>query len=240
VEISALGIRKIQISFDSLIYRVPEKRGVKMEDGSPSPILMNCLVNRDILDFSIRINVGKELDPDLPELLSYLERFGLKDLVYMSRIHNESSGLAWAAPPSDHTISVIQFVKRREDFDVKDADYVKRGLQSLTRRNHYCGATRLTSLAFDAAGHAYRCWHSIGKPAEAIFSLDSVDWEDDPWTEYSPLKYDECRGCKVLPLCMGGCAHGRVSGLNGKPPCEPVKFEIGPLLSFMAKQVRLG
>jgi uncharacterized protein len=242
IELRRLGIKKVQISFDSLIYKIPAKRGIRMEDGSPSPILLNCLINRDILDFSIRINVGRELDPDLPELLEQLERYGLSESVYVSRIHNEKSGIGWAATPTDHTISVIKFVSRKNELVTIDEPSINERLASLNKRNHFCGATRLTSFAFDAFGNAYRCWHSVGNPKEAVFSLDEMTkrYKDDSWSKYTPLNYSECRSCKVLPLCMGGCSHGRVAGLNDKPPCEPIKFEIEPLMKFLAKKVNLS
>lgn len=237
-ELASIRVRKAQVSFDSYVYDKGRLRGVCMADGSPSPILLNCLANRDLIDFSIRINVGKSLQPDLERVMDFLKLYGFANNVYVARIHNEKSGLAWASTPTDHTVSVIQFVKKRDEVIVKDERYLTERLRMLKPRTHYCGATRLTSLTLDALGNVYRCWHSVTNPQEAVFNLDQVNDSPGGWDAYSPLNYVECRSCKVLPLCMGGCAHGRVSGLNPNPPCEPIKFEIDGVLKLLATKVR--
>jgi uncharacterized protein len=82
-----------------------------------------------------------------------------------------------------------------------------------------CGASALNSYVMDPEGRLYKCWNDLGIPEKAvgtifkpvIFSSRYItnmveSFETDP----------DCRQCKYLPICMGGCMDTRVKAKRGE------------------------
>lgn len=117
------------------------------------------------------------------------------------------------------------------------------GLQAMMRKlkpkSHFCSATAGHMFVIDPAGYVSRCWHSAGSPSEAMGKVHDTEGalEETPvaerWRNYAPFLYPTCSGCKVLPLCMGGCSHARLFMDASNPPCESIKQQI----QFCVEQV---
>jgi len=43
------------------------------------------------------------------------------------------------------------------------------------------------------------------------------------WVTWNPFEFDECRECKVLPLCMGGCPYKYKALNNNSVDCLTIK-----------------
>lgn len=77
--------------------------------------------------------------------------------------------------------------------------------------NNFCGACQINSYVIHPNGDVYKCYdcpeYKIGDVFNGI-SKTMVDKNNYAhWITYSPFDDDECRNCKVLPLCMGGCPY---------------------------------
>lgn len=97
---------------------------------------------------------------------------------------------------------------------------------------HYCGAHTLWSVGIDAMGRLHKCWETVDKPELSFGNV--TDWnpmnpiktssDPDKLTAFlntaGVLDDEECRSCKWLPVCRGGCPHFR---FNGTRNCVPYK-----------------
>lgn len=87
---------------------------------------------------------------------------------------------------------------------------------------HHCGAQNLWGAGIDEKGNLQMCWEAVDKPQYSFGTAH--DWDPanpietasapDNLTMYLntalPVRDDECRACKWLPLCAGGCPHRRL------------------------------
>jgi uncharacterized protein len=96
--------------------------------------------------------------------------------------------------------------------------------------NNICAPNRLMPLAIDPDGELYKCWHEIGDKAASIGNI--LDFEhrgaeqiarETRWVAWEAFAYPDCRACKLLPICLGGCPYGPV--INGEQPeCAEWKY----------------
>lgn len=73
-----------------------------------------------------------------------------------------------------------------------------------------CTAVRANGLVIGSEGELYKCWESVGNPAEVIGHIADVrdaNVGTSKWLKFDPFESVECRQCIALPICMGGCAH---------------------------------
>ncbi len=182
-------------------------------DGSPtfSVILKNLKEFTDFLEqknekmrVAIRVNIS-EKNPEAPmELIDILDKEGLKNKIsiYPGQIVSDNSTLSCL---SDSAFSDIE-----ANFMGKLLDRGWRvNLPSLIRGT-FCGAYVANSYTIDPQLNLYRCWEGIGVD---LFKLGYIDEKGKPhfnernsqWLSLDPFEIDECRNCKFLPLCMGGC-----------------------------------
>lgn len=99
-------------------------------------------------------------------------------------------------------------------------------------RGAYCGAQDFWVVAVDDKGNLQKCWEAVDKPQLSFGTAH--DWDPknplttaanvDNLTMFlntaSPVPDDECRECKWLPLCVGGCPYKRL--FSGRA-CVPYK-----------------
>ena len=89
-------------------------------------------------------------------------------------------------------------------------------------RGVYCGAQHLFGVGIDDQGNLFKCWEDVDKPERSFGRAGRWDPADpittadrpDQLTQYLntalPMDDLECRDCKFLPQCAGGCPTRRV------------------------------
>lgn len=114
-------------------------------------------------------------------------------------------------------------------------------------RGHYCGAHNIWTVGIDERGNLQKCWEAVDKPHVSFGTAH--DWDPsnplatasrpDNLTMYlntaGPVPDDECRACRWLPLCVGGCPHQR---LFAQRRCVPFKDD--PQGYVLALHARIG
>jgi len=236
-----VGISRIQISFDSLLHDPPRTRGVLMSNGEPSQLLTNAIRAAEEFDhLSIRVNVGPTNLGDVPQIVNTLVQHGLGDQTSLGRIteYHDICACEDEITQFNHV-----FDQRLRTFSRIDMDTTTKLSQygalfsRLKPKNTFCGAIARTMLVVGPVGDLYRCWHSLGCKAEAIGNLHSgidKDGVDAAWQNFSPLSTSECRDCRVLPLCMGGCTHAKV--FTGPiRTCEAIREQIEEVVNEACK-----
>lgn len=91
---------------------------------------------------------------------------------------------------------------------------------------NYCAADSINSYVIDDKGNVTKCWNEIGNSEFWIGELSNEGFELSNTTpifnnlSYNPVHDTECRECKLLPICAGGCPKFRA---EGRPQCHPLK-----------------
>lgn len=85
--------------------------------------------------------------------------------------------------------------------------------EALETLHTFCGTPLHNWWAIDECGRVYKCYGDFGFPENAVFDLmkpkdeREINWPMlTMYMNFSPTKDEECRKCRVLPLCQGECA----------------------------------
>jgi len=265
VRLRAAGVGSAQVSFDALQYVEGQKRGVFDENGEASPILANLLTAKTHLELNLRINVSEQNKDEVPAIVDALESYGFGRNFYLARI--DEFGNEDAQSPQSSTspneLPVLQQVSpngkrspgRQELSRVKYAELERRvfgrpelvqwWVQKLHPKQHFCSATTGAMFVIDADGDISRCWESAGVKSQSIGNVlsecQSSDGEaiESKWKSYNPLAYSACAGCRVLPLCMGGCSYPRVILDAQNPECTAIRNQIQFCVDEVGKRLNI-
>lgn len=75
------------------------------------------------------------------------------------------------------------------------------------------GCLRSGDIVIGAAGETYKCLDTIGERewvAGSVCRETNVQVEPEwygRWLSWNPFKSNQCKDCRLLPLCNGGCPH---------------------------------
>ena len=111
-------------------------------------------------------------------------------------------------------------------------------------KNYYCGAQNLYCISIDNEGRLYKCWEDVDKPERSFghvntwdaknpfFSAENPDILSQYLNKSSIFLDEECKECKLLPICAGECPSKRFYSHKN---CLPYKNHLDELANIMAK-----
>ena len=112
-------------------------------------------------------------------------------------------------------------------------------------KNRFCGAQNLYCLSIDNEGRLYKCWEDVDKPERSFghvntwnvknpfFSAENPNVLSQYLSMYSIFSDEECRECKLLPICAGGCPSKRI---YSHKHCLPYKNHLDELAAIMVEK----
>lgn len=236
--IKALNLESLQVTLDG----PPEVHDARrpLRGGGPTceTIVEGIkLLGKANIPVAVRVNVDKENEEAVPLLFDYL--YNKKKIprdrvtVYFGHTHSDTPTCAGFAPECVDT-------KEFSDIELKGYKYaVDYGLPiaKIARvRPTSCGATSPHSLVIDPSGNLYKCWLEIGNPADSVGKLrddGTVDYNMPvllKWISWDVFNYPQCRSCKFLPVCMGGCPYRAELFESGD--CRPAKYNLRQMLRY--------
>lgn len=226
-------VTSIQITLDGLSETHNRKRKLKSNSDEPTfaRILENTLLAKKFgIDTAVRINVDRETQQELEQLLELMIEKGLEEDLYLGHVQaNTDSSKDFA----ENCLSTEEFACVCADFEnLLFSKKIKTDYPEPTRMG--CGADYLYSYVIDADGDMYKCWNDIGIKGNSIGNIGVLEnlsqFVQNPNQNYSkyltwsPFDFEKCRECNILPICMGGCQYnGRDAG---EPVCENWKYEL--------------
>ncbi|RLF83496.1 radical SAM/SPASM domain-containing protein [Thermococci archaeon] len=232
--INEYNVNSMQITLDGP-REVHNKRRIRPNgEGTFDEIIENIKllkngVNNEKFHLGLRINVDKTNFETIPELLEFLKKEGLDDIPI-------SYGIVRGNFPYCHSNCGIYFsgVDLQKALPYLWREAYRRGFNVWTRPNLrfiYCGYDHPFGYVIDPELKVYPCWEMVGIEEYQIGEIQ----EDGSLKIYpfyydvksrDPTEYEECRKCKLLPVCMGGCAAESIrrNGHPNGPGCDINKY----------------
>ncbi|WP_433727142.1 radical SAM protein [Actinoplanes sp. CA-051413] len=220
-QLSAHGVRSAQVTVDGPAETHDRRRALTSGRGSFATILANVVAVADILAVSVRVNLDADNVGDYGRLLEVLADAGLAGRVTIHPGQIVAADVDPAAPSASYHAGCLG----RSEFAAVERDFFRAaasfgfsvpGLPSPVGAP--CTAVRDDELVVGSRGELYKCPETVGNPAEVIGNLLTWPRAGDRllrWLTFEPFDDEECRSCRALPVCMGGCAHHAMnSGLR--------------------------
>ncbi len=218
------GIEYIQVTLDGLKDIHDSRRHFK--DGSPSfQLIVQNLVdalktNGDKLQITIRINIDSSNILEIPSLLYFLERIGLKNRV--------SICIGDTIPTSkNNCIRNSFFLNLIRLFE----EAVNRGFNIFFSEWSPCWLSSERWFMVGCNGDIYKCPSFVGNKRFVVGNVFEERLNSEYYRQVNFCSWKECLDCKYVGVCGGGCRFRRYaeSGvLDGKKQCR--KEHIGRIM----------
>lgn len=219
------NINSIQVTLDGPRDIHNKRRPLLCGQGTFDKIISNlkhCIGK--VGNIAIRINTDIDNEARINEVIHELEINGLLNPV------NPYLGFVDAINEvyvKDKCMTVEMYSKKSLSFmKNNNLDLIKVYPRVI---GNYCGADNINSFVIDPKGDVYKCWNDIGIKDNSVGNILEKDAIATNLTRYlNYMSYDptmdkKCVKCNLLPICMGGCPHKRITGLDG---CCDQKFTL--------------
>jgi|AKZA01.1.fsa_nt_gi Arylsulfatase regulator (Fe-S oxidoreductase) len=212
--INSNKINFLQITLDGTKDTHDARRFLKGNVGTFDTIVGNLIKYKDELpQVSLRINVDKNNSNKIMPLLKMLQDNGLNDKVipYLGHVRDINE-----CYNKGDCLVTREFSDLQLDLNIK-MNKEKENFYPMSMFNA-CGADSKNSYVVDAIGRLYKCWDDIGYPERTVGTLANIEVTSTllQYLLFDPTENMECRECKYLPICMGGCPHmfGKTESCN--------------------------
>lgn len=212
-ELNELKVTNVQVTIDGPEDIHNARRILADGQGSFKRIIKNICESIDYLQtLTIRVNTDFDNQDRIDEVFTILKDNNLSDKVrvYLGFVQSTDDYA------SEKCMSTELFSKRNFKFLKSNGIKIINTYPRLI--TCFCGADSINSYVVDPDGNMYKCWEDIGKQDKIIFNLlDKSDMtglkgicKSFDYMMYDPTSDLECRDCKCLPICMGGCPNKRM------------------------------
>lgn len=232
------NLRKSRIKFIHVTLDGPREvhDSRRMLKGSNGPTFDRILegiklLKANGLETYIRVNIDRSNIDEIDRLLDALKNNNLSDVfIYLGHVIPYTAGCrsyeSSCMLTEEFSIINQAFCKKlnRMGFDAGRESFYPRFARA-------CDANRTNAFVLDPDGDMYKCWTEIGNKATSIGKIGDLTRQYEEkgnreirWLAWEPFEYPECVKCKMLPICMGGCANQAMFINSGRPECKEWKY----------------
>lgn len=232
-----LKISSIQVTLDGSPDEHNKRR--PLINGKPTfdKILTNLREIKKILpcNVSIRVNTDKHNVDQVDDILSAIKKNELENFVhtYLARVENSNNSYNDTSCFQSNEFSKIDY-----DFKIRNELDMVNSFPKLIY--NVCTADSQNGFVINADGSMYKCWDDIGISKRCIGNLLEQDVYNVStlleYMLYDPTQDEECRNCKYLPICMGGCPHRRL--FDTKNRCAHIKYRLNDYMALIPSQIK--
>jgi uncharacterized protein len=242
--LATCGVEDAQITLDGDQSTHDRRRPLRGGKGTFNTILDNLTQVKDILKIKVRINVDNENASSAVGALDALAERGLFGIpVYFGHVK----------PYSEACAGVSSSCLTDREFSKLDLDLTRQAIVRGFNSFQYprleiggvCGADQAYTFVVAPDGMLFKCWAQASMGAEqSIGSLidGDIDAEikelqqlnNELFKNWNPLENPDCRECKVLPICMGGCPYIQMTHINDQN-CSRWRFTLLETLGLRYK-----
>ena len=235
--LSGFNVTHLQITLDGPAETHDFSRPLANGDGTFTTILSN--IRRAVeagVPVVVRVNVWKPNVGRVSELYDILEENGLKNKVNVVTkpvLSSEANPCQANCLPASEAAQLNIETYR----NAATKGWVVLPELGQLQGHEFCIVDSVGQFIIDPNGHLYKCGERF-KESESVGCLErdgALRLEESSWTRWigkDPLSFPECRVCKLLPICMGGCSMKRFWRPE-EPPCVEFKYCLNDLLKTM-------
>lgn len=233
-----LGVGIAQVTIDGPEAVHDRRRKLHSGRGTYRQIMDNLAETADLLQVLVRINVDRDNAESAHEVLQDMEQRGIlsKVQVHFAQV---TSGAGVCADMRDRCFSGEEY--SRSQVNLYRA-LIDRGIYRYDYPQVFggvhCGALSDHYYVVGPNGLLFRCWEDLS--SDSILSIGSIFTENaeadqqknrDRYRAWDPFTMSDCKACRVLPICMGGCP---ILGMRQADPdkgfCMPWKYNLKDML----------
>jgi len=244
------GIVALQITFDGSKEFHDSTRALAGGRATYDRILENIIAAKNEIMINVRINVDIRNASKIPELLEDLAAHGLTEpgsrlAVYFAHV------VAVNDLAQEHEQSCLTV----EEYAAMEPELIRKAMSLGFRRStnpmkrqlgSYCGANSNNHFVIDSKAQLQKCYddfghaetHGIGYINDA--GVEVVDKQANllNWISWDPFEFEECRSCKVLPMCMGGCSYHVIRNKDGiGPGCLKLRYNLDEIIDLYGEHL---
>lgn len=230
-KLKKLKVKGAQITLDGECSAHDQRRPYKDGSGSFKVILENLKQICTIMNIALRVNVDKTNCSQLLPFYKQLVNEGWffknkKNEVYFGHVRKyttsckcESQECLLSNEYWKEVLELNRFLRS------KGLHYYPYPSLSLG-----CGANSISHYVIGPEGELYKCWNNVGDKSYAIGSIFTDPELNSIYLNYlNAFDYidDDCKKCKVFPLCNGGCVDLQIrlkTGEYKRKECSCWKF----------------
>ncbi len=206
--LSEINVGTIQITLDGERELHNKKRPLKNGGPTFDKIVNNIIDSIDILNkFVIRVNLDQENFEKADQIMDVFDRPDLKEKIALEfSLINAFTDEMKSRCLENKEFNKIQLRLNEQKIS---RGFIERKYPA--RRFNPCGVTLGNSFVIDSRGRIYHCWTDYGhyeKSTGSIFDIQKNQKQlqlDSLRLLHDSTEDEECRECKFLPICMGGC-----------------------------------
>lgn len=223
-KLKELKVDSVQITLDGSEEVHNRRRPLINGEATYSKITKNLVDTYKIIPVNLRINVDRDCVDTINEIMTYLRNNNLLDHIipYLGFVlpYGEKYQKEKCLTTEMYSNLNLKFWKEN-NIPLQSKYPIPRG--------NYCMADLCNGWVIDDKGSVYKCWNEIGLQNRSLGNVNnSISFMENTdilkeFLEFDPITDEECKGCKVLPLCMGGCAYNRRNGLE---KCEQRRYNM--------------
>lgn len=230
-------LNDVQITVDGPA-EIHNKRRTLLENNSETfeRIIENIkLLRKADINVTIRINLDKSNSLAMDQLLDVLVAHGLRDInVYLGQVKlyteickNFENLCLGRKEISDLDFELQILLQKKGFHPVSNLFYPE-------VKGSYCCTDHNNSFVINYNGDMYKCWGELGNTERSIGNILHFKLDDNKkmlmnyihWMSWEPFENSECRECKILPVCMGGCPYAGFVINQGTPECIKWKLSL--------------
>ena len=229
--LSNLGIHTVQVTLDGDKHFHDRTR--RAESGSSyETIVGNITDAAAYLDIRLRIHVAPYSAHSIKTLLRDIARRGIGNCileVYFASLFNyKPDGKAHQFEPdgkrfyttADYAEVVAELYAEALQLGLPVAD-------PLTADFSVCTAVRENAIVVGPSGNLFKCYFELDKADQSVGDVRSGIVSQDrlkKWHAHEIARDDECRSCKFLPVCFGGCTQKWRESAPKETICTHLRF----------------
>lgn len=239
VKLKNHNVQSVTLTLDGPPEVHDARRSLRSGRGSFDVILNNIREIIDVIGVHILCIVDKENSGEVARLLDIIEENGLSKRVCLS------------LRPTQAYTSACMSVSHAA-FDVKEfSELIKKYYSLFLDRGfnikHFdprtkancCGGIGNTAIAIAPNGDIHYCNETINNSEEKIGNIaEPIKMSNNviKWLSWDMFENEECRNCKVLPLCLGGCPYLTIvkdTGVSFENRCFTWKYNLEDILKII-------